>query len=71
MHYKVVLEFELDAESLLDAAKKAKEVASTLDLVYVIEDENEIVYTVDLEENEELAVLKECCYIPLIKGALS
>lgn len=66
MHYKVVLELELNAESPLDAAKKAKEYASILSLIYTIEDEDEIIYSVDLDEDDENAVTKEDNYIPLI-----
>ena len=64
MYYKVIL--ELSAESPLDAAKKAKEYASTLSLIYTIEDEDEIIYSVDLDEDDENAVTKKDNYIPLI-----
>ena len=53
MYYKVIL--ELSAESPLDAAKKAKEYASTSSLIYTIED-----------EDDENAVTKKDNYIPLI-----
>ena len=66
MHYKVVLELELNAESPLDAAKKAKEYAGSLSLIYMVEDEDEIVYSVDLDEDDENAVTKKDNYIPLI-----
>ena len=60
MHYKVVLELELNAESPLDAAKKAQEWCS-IDpcLGFHVEDSSKNTYFVNLGEDDENAVTEE------------
>lgn len=68
-HYKIVLELELEADSPLEAAKLAQEWERdvNVDLQYWVQDNSETVYSVDLAELDEEAVIEIDNYIPLIK----
>jgi len=69
-HYKVVLEIELDAENPLEAANILTEwVKDGDDFIYMVQDdETKELFSVDLDEVDEDAVLpiKLNDYLPLI-----
>jgi len=65
--YKIVLELELSADSPLEAAKTAQEWEKNSDLQYYVQDSKEVVFSVDLSESDEDAVIETDNYIPLIK----
>ena len=69
MYYKVVLELELKANSPLEAAKLAQEWErdENTDLQYWVQDSSETVYSVDLSESDEEAVIEVDNYVPIIK----
>jgi len=70
IHYKIVLEIEAEAENPLEAAK---EIQSWLDaannkwVFYVQEEDSSKVFSVDLDEDDDDAVLEVDDYIPMIK----
>lgn len=64
--FKVVLEIELDANSPLDAAKKFESWIRESHMTYVVQDEQDNIYTVDLSEDDEDATLESDGYEPLI-----
>ena len=68
-HYKVVLEIEVDAESPLKAAKKLEKWGkqSIMSFTYVVQDDQtDEIFTVDLDELDEDAVLPTHDHQPLI-----
>lgn len=66
MNYKIVWEIDLDADDPIDAAQQAmNSVAFGTAKVFVLQDENEEMFSVDLED-ESMCELKG--YKPLIKG---
>ena len=69
-HYKVVLEMEVDADNPHKAAEAMEELISTVPadpFIYVVQnDETDQIYTVDLGEPEEDAVLPDPTHQPLI-----
>lgn len=70
MTYKVVLEIEIEADNPLEAAKKTQEWGREFDTdlqYYVQEPKSDIVYSVDLSEDDDEAVNEIDNYIPLIK----
>jgi hypothetical protein len=70
MNYKVVFEIEVEAESPLDAAKEVQEMLNEHNnwQYYIQSSEgSEDVFSVDLQEEDEDAVLKVDKYIPMIK----
>jgi hypothetical protein len=67
-NFKVVIEIELDAETPLEAAKLAKEYMDGYDFQsYIQNDETKEVFSVDLEEEDENAVLPVHVYHPMIE----
>ena len=68
--FKVVWEIQLDAENPLDAAKKAqewqKDYENEATQFYVQKDGEKEVFSVDLNEDDEDAVLPVDKYVPLI-----
>jgi hypothetical protein len=69
-NFKVVWEIEIEALTPLEAAKKSQEwmrEPETNWQFYVQKDGNKIVYSVDLDEEEEDAVLPITEYHPMIK----
>ncbi len=71
MIYKVVLEIEVEANSPLKAAKTVQEWLESAEnkWQYYVQpcDKSEEVFSVDLEEEDEDAVLNVDNYIPMIK----
>ena len=68
-HYKVVLEIEVDAESPLKAAKKLETWGkqSLMSFTYVVQDDQtDEIFTVDLDELDEDAVLPDPTHQPMI-----
>ena len=67
--FKVVWEIQLEADSPLEAAKLAQEIQqdknSSATMYYVQEDEKKEVFSVDLLEDDEDAVLPTD-YVPMI-----
>lgn len=72
MKYKVVYETEVDADSPLEAAKEVenifKEICSCPPQLYVQENSSGKVFSVDLAEEDEDAVLPVVKYIPMINN---
>lgn len=67
--YKVVFEIQLDAKNPLDAAKKAQDLVKEIGenfQWYVQKDGEKELFSVDLNENDEDAVLPVKEYVPLI-----
>lgn len=67
--YSVTWEIELDAENPLEAAKQAQEILQdkSKDWQYYTQDDDGQVSSVDLQEEDEDAVLPVDKYEPLIK----
>lgn len=69
--YKVVWEIELDAKNPLEAAKEAldciKDGGESPYCFYVQAEDSKEVFSVDLSEDDEDAVLSAPCYNPLIQ----
>jgi len=67
-HYKVVLEIEVDADSPLAAAQTVQSWLREGDFQYYVQEdeENGKVFSVDLTEDDEDAVLPIDDYIPMI-----
>ena len=73
IHYKVVLEMELDAENPHEAAMMMEKMALNSDaqFIYVVQnDETGEIYTVDLGEPEEDSVLPDPDHEPLITATV-
>ena len=66
MKYKVVLEIELEAESPLEAVKEVNNWVKDSSLQYYAQGSDNKIFSVDLSEEEEDAVLQVYEYIPLI-----
>lgn len=68
-NYRLSLEIEIDANSPLDAAKKLQEwIKFGMDFQYYVQDEYNEIFSVDLEEDDEDAVLPLTDpYFPIIK----
>jgi hypothetical protein len=65
--YKVVLEISVSAKDPLDAAKKVEDwIREDGGFQYYVQDENEKIYSVDLGEEDDDAVLPTDNYFPLI-----
>jgi len=68
-HYKIVLEIEFDADSPLEAAKELQRRCKEDDdrYIYVVQDDQSgEVVTVDLDEEDDDAVLPYPDYVPMI-----
>jgi hypothetical protein len=68
-NYKVVYEIEVEAKNPLEAAKQVSEWLKendTSSMFYVQEEDSTNVFSIDLEEEDEDAVLPVHCYHPLI-----
>jgi hypothetical protein len=68
--FKVVWEIEVEAETPLKAAKKAEKWLRKpkMGWIYMVQEENESdIYSVDLDEEDDNAVLLAHDYEPLIK----
>jgi hypothetical protein len=67
--YKVVLEIEVQAESPLQAAKTVQEWVRDGGFQFYVQpcDKSEKVFSVDLSEEDENAVLETLNYTPMIK----
>jgi hypothetical protein len=71
MNYKVVYEIEIEADSPLEAAKQVAEWLKendTSSMFYVQAEDDNKVFSIDLEEEDEDAVLPVHCYHPLIES---
>ncbi len=71
MNYKVVYEIEVDATSPLEAAKQVAEWLKendTSSMFYVQAEDDNKVFSIDLEEEDEDAVLPVHTYHPLIES---
>ena len=67
MCYKITLEIELESTSPLEAVKKFQGwVKDDSDLQYYVRDSNGTIYSVDLSEEDEDAVIEIDNYKPLI-----
>jgi len=69
-NYKVVFEIEVDAESPLEAAKTVQDwLQDPSDnwQFYVMNEDTQKVYSVDLDEHESVAVVDVERYLPLIR----
>lgn len=70
MHYKVVFEIETESDDPLSAAKSIQESIQSSDTdwqYYVQESRSGDVFSVDLGEEDENAVIEVDNYIPLIR----
>jgi len=70
-NYKVVYEIEIEAESPLEAAKQVAEWLKendTSSMFYVQGEDETKVFSIDLQEEDEDAVLPVHCYHPLISS---
>ena len=70
-HYKVILEIEIDSDSSLNAAKKVQEWIQDPFCnwqYYVQESKNNTIFSVDLEDNDDNAVMEIPYYTPLISN---
>lgn len=66
--FKIVWEIELEAKNPLEAAKEAQRWISGNDWQYYVQnDETKEIFSVDLAEEDEDAVLPTTNYEPLIK----
>ena len=66
--FKIVWEIELEAKNPLEAAKEAQRWISGNDWQYYVQnDETLEIFSVDLAEEDEYAVLPTTNYEPLIK----
>lgn len=68
--YNVILEFDNEADSPLEAAKQAQESARDMDVswIYMVQDDDtKEVFSVDLAEDDKDAVLSMKDYTPLIR----
>jgi hypothetical protein len=71
MNYKVVYEIEVEANSPLEAAKQVAQWLKEEDtsaMYYVQAEDNNKVVSIDLNEEDEDAVLPVHCYHPLIES---
>jgi hypothetical protein len=69
--YKVSIEIQVEANSPLEAAKKVEEMLTENPLgwqYYVQEEDEKEIYSVDLDEEDEDAVLIAQSYHPLINN---
>jgi hypothetical protein len=69
-NYKVVFEIEVDAETALEAAKIVQDwLQNPSDSwqFYVMNEDTQKVYSVDLDEHESVAVIDVERYLPLIR----